>query len=202
MPLTNIDYSKTIIYKLCCKDISITEIYIGHTSDMRRRKYSHKSDCNNEKRKQYNYNVYQFIRENGGFENFDMIEIERYNAIDGYDASKRERYWVDELKATLNMVIPSRTRKERYELNREKILEYHKKYYENNEEKNKEYRENNKEIIAEKRKRSYENNKKIIAEKNKEKITCECGCVVCKIVLKRHQQSQKHIELMSQKVLS
>jgi predicted GIY-YIG superfamily endonuclease len=123
MPLTNIKYSKTTIYKLCCKDINITEIYVGHTTDMRRRKTKHKSACNNEKDKAYNYNVYQFIRANGGFENFDMIEIERYNAIDGYDATKRERYYIDELKATLNIGKPTRTPDEWCEANKEIIAE-------------------------------------------------------------------------------
>ncbi len=126
MPRTNIDYSKTTIYKLCCKDLDIKEIYIGHTTDMRKRKCCHKSHCNNEKNKDYNLNVYQFIRANGGWDNWDMIEVERYNAIDGYDATKRERYYIEELNATLNKIIPTRT--------------------------DKEYREDNKEIISEKKK--------------------------------------------------
>ncbi len=54
MPRTNIDYSNTIIYKLCCKDLTITDIYIGHTTDMRRRKWNHKGRCNNIKDKKYN----------------------------------------------------------------------------------------------------------------------------------------------------
>ena len=187
MPRTNINYNNTTIYKLCCKDLDISQLYIGHTTDMRKRKNAHKSDCNNEKKKNYNLNVYQFIRENGNWDNWDMIEIERYNAIDGYDASKRERYWVDELKASLNMVIPSRTQKQWYEDNKEYIVEY-----------NKEYCENNKEVILKKKKKYYEDNKKITSEKSKEKITCECGCKVRKQHLNRHKKSQKHIDLMSQ----
>lgn len=204
MPRTNIDYSNTSIYKLCCKDINITEIYIGHTTCMRRRKCSHKSRCNNEKNKDYNFNVYQFIRANGGFDNWDMIEIERYNAVDGYDATKRERYWIEELKANLNMVIPTRTEKEYYESNKEIIKKNSKKYYENNKEHcieiNKKYNENNKEKIKEYLKKYHENNKEhlkqLYSEKRKEKIACECGCVVCKYNLHRHIQSKKHNDLI------
>ena len=58
------DYSKTIIYKLCCNDINITDIYIGHTTNIIKRKYQHKNCCNNEKNKNYNYKVYQYIRDN------------------------------------------------------------------------------------------------------------------------------------------
>jgi predicted patatin/cPLA2 family phospholipase len=177
MPLKNINYSNTIIYKICCKDLSISEVYIGSTTDFRRRKNSHKTSCNDEKNKAYNFNIYQFIRANGGFENWNMIEIERFEAIDGNDARKRERYWVEELKANLNMIIPSRTDKEWRNNNKEKLLEKHKEYYQNNKEKllekHKEYRENNKEKIKEYKKEYRENNKEKIKQyydDNKEKI--------------------------------
>ena len=143
MPRTNIDYSNTIIYKLCCKDITITEIYIGHTTDMRKRKNRHKSNCNNETNKHHNLNVYKFIRDNGNWDNWDMIEIERFEAIDGYDAKKRERYWIEELKASLNSCIPTRTYKEYRENNKEKIAEYKKLYRKNNKITNKEEAEAN-----------------------------------------------------------
>ena len=186
MPRTNIDYSNTIIYKLCCKDITITEIYIGHTTDMRKRKYQHESVCNNEKRKSYNLNVYQFIRENYGWDNWDMIEIERYNAIDGYDATKRERYWIEELKASLNMIIPTRTHKEWEEKNKDYLKEYHKIKY-----------ENNREILGQKAKEYSIKNREIISEKAKEKIECECGCKIRKRELLKHMKTQKHQDIIS-----
>ena len=31
MPKKIIDYSKTIIYKIVCNDLTITEVYVGHT---------------------------------------------------------------------------------------------------------------------------------------------------------------------------
>lgn len=214
MPRTNIDYSNTIIYKLCCKDINITEIYVGHTTDMRKRKNKHKSVCYNEKAKGYNCNIYQFIRANGGFQNWDIIEIERFEAIDGNDARKRERYWVEELKATLNMVIPSRSGKEWEEDNKEKRFQQAKEYVKNNEDKikeyNKEYRQTHKEYFNEKAKEYYKRNREIRntknkeyreinKEKEKEKIECECGCVVSNGWLLRHKKTQKHIDLMVQK---
>jgi len=150
MSRTKLDYSKTTIYKICCKDISIREIYIGHTTNIRKRKNCHKSDCNNVKSLKYYSIKYKYIRENGGWDNFDMIEIEKYNAIDANDAKKRERYWVDELKATLNKYIPTRDMKEWRDNNKEKILKQMKEYNENNKEKIKEYykkyRENKKNI--------------------------------------------------------
>ena len=43
----------------------------------------------------------------------------------------------------------------------------------------------------------YEKNKEKINEKSKTKITCECGCEICKDCLNRHMKSKKHIDLMS-----
>jgi hypothetical protein len=179
MPLTKIDYSNTIIYKLCCKDLSISEVYIGHTTDFRRRKNCHKSKCNNEKNRDYDLKVYQFIRENGNWDNWNMIEVERFEAIDGNDAKKRERYWIEELKANLNSNIPTRTQKEwsiQYENNRKESI----KEYKN--EKAKEY---------------YQKNKETIAEKEKEKVRCECGCEIRKSDIAKHRKTKKHIELIS-----
>jgi hypothetical protein len=204
MPLTNIDFSKTIMYKICCKNLNIIDIYIGHTTDFKKRKYCHKSDCNNIKKKyHYNLNVYEFIRNNGGWDNWDMIEIEKYNAIDSNDARKRERYWIEELKATLNYYIPSKTQQERQK--EEYYKEYKKNYRENNKdfiaEKKKEFYENNKNEINEKCKQYYENNKNEINEKRKEKIICECGCEIRKNDLKRHEKSKKHINNISVKTI-
>ena len=108
-----VNYSKSKIYKLCCKDITITDIYIGSTTSWRARKKNHKNHSTNENVRMYNFYVYQFIRDNGGFDNWDMIEIERYDAKDKLDLSKRERYWIEELKPTLNTVKkPYRTKEE------------------------------------------------------------------------------------------
>ena len=84
-------YDQSIIYKLRCKDTNITEIYVGSTTNFKHRKYCHKSRCNSVTLKGYNLKVYKFIRDNGGFENWCMIEIEKYNAIDKRDLEKRER---------------------------------------------------------------------------------------------------------------
>ena len=196
MPRTNINYSNTIIYKLCCRDLSITEIYVGQTTDMRKRKFSHKynCNCNYETNKKYNLNVYQFIRKNGGWDNWDMIEVEKYEAIDSNDAKKRERHWIETLKATLNIQLPSRSNKEYCE-------EYRIEYYNNNREniieKNKKYRDDNKEEYIKRYNTYNKNNKDIINEKAKVKIICECGCEIRKWGLKEHMKSKKHIDLMS-----
>lgn len=219
------NYENSVIYKLCCKDPSVTDEYVGSTVNFTRRKCEHKTKCCNENSREYNLKVYQTIRKNGGWVNWDMVEVERYCAKDRKDLHSRERFWFEQLGATLNVSVPTRSMKEWRESNKEKIAKKKAKYRENNKEKiaeyyenNKEkiaeyqaeYRENNKETIAEKRKiykennkekiaEYYENNKEQIAKKRSEKVECECGCVVTRQNLRMHKKTPKHRKLMEQK---
>ena len=77
MPRKQIDYSKTHFYKIVCKDTNIKDCYVGHTTDFTRRKSQHKHLCYAENDKGYNIYVYEFIRENGGWDNWNMVEIEK-----------------------------------------------------------------------------------------------------------------------------
>ena len=181
MPRLQINYSKTIIYKIVCKDINIKECYVGQTTDFTERKSCHKCRCMNSNYKQHNLYVYQFIRENGNWDNWDMIEIEKYNAIDKLDASKKERYWIEQLQATLNKNIPTRTHEE-----------YSKEYYEKNKDKIKAYNELNIDTIKEYQKKYKELNK----NKIKEKITCCCGSICRKDGIRSHERTNKHIEFV------
>ena len=128
MPKVPIDHSNTIIYKIVCNDVDIKECYVGQTTSFDKRKSHHKSSCSNANNKKHNLYVYQFIREHNGWNNWSMIEIEKFNAIDKFDAHKRERYWIETLQSTLNKIIPTRTKKEYYEQNTEQIKEYNKQY--------------------------------------------------------------------------
>lgn len=112
MPKVNMDYSRTIIYKIVCKDLLVTDMYVGHTTNFIKRKQQHKSRCNNENDRIYNLFVYQTIRYTGGWSNWEMIEIEKYSCNDVNEALKQERHWIEMLKATLNKQIPSRTQAE------------------------------------------------------------------------------------------
>jgi len=82
MPLTVIDYSKTEIYKLIHKDdINNENIYIGSTTNFTKRKSKHKEHCNKEKSKKHHLKVYQNIRDNGGWNEWSMLLIEKFKCI-------------------------------------------------------------------------------------------------------------------------
>lgn len=173
--------SKTgYIYKICCLDTEIKDCYVGSTKNEKVRKNGHKVRCNGGGDKS-NYYVYQFIRENGGWENWNMIRLEEFKFDERAQLNARERYWLETLGATLNKQIPIRTQKEWREDNKEVLSEY-----------SKEYNQNNREKIIEYKKEHYQKNKQQILEQRKEKITCECGTTLRKADKNRHLKSQKH----------
>jgi hypothetical protein len=121
MPRLPINYSKTIIYKIVCNDLNITDCYVGHTTDFIRRKANHRSDCTNEKKGGYNSKVCKTMRENGGWDNCSMIEIEKYPCKDANEACAREREWFEILHSNLNTSFPQRTKEEYRYINKENI---------------------------------------------------------------------------------
>jgi hypothetical protein len=176
MPKVQADYSKTIIYKLCCDDTLITDIYIGHTTNFIQRKNQHKNCCNNIN---FNSYVYQFIREHGGWANWSMIQIEEQNCKNKREAESIEHYWTEQLHSTLNSNKPYAMCTEDpqlykhcwYEEKKDCILEKKKEHYQENKDtilqKIKHYNEDNKEKIADYQKQYNEDNKEKISEQKK-----------------------------------
>ena len=161
-----VNYNQSIIYKLCCRDVDITEIYVGSTTNFYRRKSGHKCACNRNDNKDYNCYVYQFIRENGSWDNWDMVIVEAFSATDKNDLHKRERHWIETLKAKLNKQTPTRTNKEYQQLNSDKIKENNKQYHQLNRDKIlnrvKQYQQLHKEQTKQ--------HKQTYREKNKDKL--------------------------------
>jgi hypothetical protein len=86
------------VYKIYCKKQNITDSYIGSSKDFNRRISEHKYAIKNKNNK---LKLYNFIRENGGIDNWDFVCIEdniEYNLL-----NDREKYWITYLKPTLNI---------------------------------------------------------------------------------------------------
>ena len=229
MPRKEVDYSKAAIYKIVCRDTQIKECYVGSTTDLTRRRYFHKSTSENSNDRRYKFFLYQFIRRNGGWENFDLVKIEDFPCNNKEDLHKRERYWIETLNSSLNRAIPTRTKKEYdkhyekeikerrkayYEENKKSINERVAKYREKNKEhikaRQKEYREKHAEEKSEKEKERYQQNKEAIRKRHKqnyeskkayysEKIECECGFMVRRTNISSHRKTGKHQKYMSLK---
>ena len=198
-----INYNKSIIYKICCNDLKIKEIYIGSTTNFTKRKQLHKSCCNNINGKLHHLKLYKCIRDNGGWVNWSMILIDTVSCESKLELHKIEREYIEKNNSVLNCNIPCRTAKEQ----KEKKKEYHKQYYEDNREKRNEYDKkyyqknkqynNYNEYYKKYSKKYYQKNKQKINEKLKEKITCECGATITKCNKPRHNKTKKHINFIN-----
>lgn len=87
-----------IMYRISIKDF----IYIGSTKDFKQRKISHKSVCYNEISKKYNLKIYEIIRQNGGWDNCEMVPIEEYNCETKLQAIMREEQLRIQYNANMN----------------------------------------------------------------------------------------------------
>jgi hypothetical protein len=167
------------IYKICCKDANITDIYIGSSLDTRNRFYQHKNCCNNETRIGHNSKLYRFIRENGGIENWKYEILER---IEETQQRIREQYWIDILNPSLNerrsftdKDTAKEIRKKSEETKKDEIAQKKREWRQNPEVKEREreqakiWRENNREKHLELTKEWRENNKAHLAEYAKQK---------------------------------
>jgi len=107
-------YKNTIIYKITCKDPSITDVYVGHTINFIQRKHAHKQCCNNINSA---IKLYTFIREHGGWSNWNMDIVNFFNCNDQHGAKQKEQEYFISLNATLNSVEPIPTKKDIVSIN-------------------------------------------------------------------------------------
>jgi hypothetical protein len=127
MPKIDIDYSNTIIYKITCNDESISDVYVGHTTNFVQRKHAHKISCTNIKSPNYKCRLYNVIRNNGGWDNWKMEIINFFNCKDHYEARMKEQEYFMLLKATLNSIEPLPTPKSKEVIPKEVAPKYEDK---------------------------------------------------------------------------
>lgn len=164
---SNPDYSQTVIYKLV--NYSHPELlYIGHTTNFYRRQIKHKSMVKNNSQRV----LYKTIRDNGGWDDWDMVEILKYPCKCSVEARQEEQ--------RISTLLNSNLNSHRIILTDDERTNY-SKYY-NKTEQRKKYLELNKENI----------NKKV-----SEKVICDCGCAVRKDNMSKHKQTKKHINLIT-----
>ena len=183
------DYSNTVIYKLRSKNPLIKDFYIGHSKDFHYRQIAHRSTCNNVNSEGHNTPVYIFIRENGGYDNWDFEILETANLKNIDEAETLERDWIEKLEPSLNIQLPAQTPEEKAENYRECDRIRHKKRREDPEFRKKEAEANKK------RSQDPEVKKKVAATK-KEQITCVCGAIHTRGGKSQHLKSEKHNEFV------
>jgi predicted GIY-YIG superfamily endonuclease len=184
------------MYKIVSKDLNNNYIYVGSTTDFTKRKAQHKAGCINENNTCYNYKVYKMIRENGAWNEFEMIEIEKYPCNDKNECFARERYWKEYFNANMNTNVPNRSKNEWYLDNKAIFLEQNKKNYIKNKNKILEqhkiyYKKNKLEVLAHQKFYAVNNKEKIKSRQNT-KHSCQCGGRYITANKIRHIKSPKH----------
>ena len=154
------------IYQIYCNKTG--KRYIGSTTQnkLTARLQQHK----------YHYKKYMEAKENGGHfrrpcMSFNIIEncdfaislVEEVDYDDKQELLARERFYIENYDNVENYNIPTRTAKERYNINKDEILNksYNKYHYGGGKEIQKTYYDNNKVKILEYQTKRYHENKKI-----------------------------------------
>lgn len=206
MPKKEVDYSKTVIYKIVCNDLTITELYIGSTTNFIKRKTQHKTVCNG-KYKQSEFKVYKTIRDNGGWINWSMIQIEEFPCANGNEARARERYWYEQLQATLNMQKPKLTEEEienYHSIVHQKQLELHPDLHQRKFQRSLELHTNfcqkqyqkqlelHPDIASKNYQRRLELHPDLKEKKKQDRHICECGSNIRRADKSTHEKSLRH----------
>lgn len=154
---------KIFIYRIFCKDDNIKDCYVGQTKNIETRIIDHKSNCKKKNRK-----IYNFIRENGNWDNWTYEILEECECEDNTQSHFVEQKYFDLLQPSLNINRPAQTKKE---YSKKYYEEYYKEYYKDY---NKEY------------------NKK----RSERTLLCECGSFYSPKHKNRHLETIKHNELL------
>ena len=124
-----IDYSKGKIYKIV--DNTNGNIYVGSTiQKLCERLRGHRTDYKSYLKGKQHYTTSFDIIKN---DNYEIILIENCPCNTREELLREERKYIENIRC-VNKIIPTRTKKEHYQDNKEQILETHKEYYKNNKE--------------------------------------------------------------------
>jgi hypothetical protein len=169
MPRKPINYANCIIYHFICKDASIVDTYVGHTTNFAARKRQHMRNtvCETDK-KHYHLKHYETIRNNGGWDEWEMVEIEKFNCKTKLEARIREQELIQEHNANLNTLNAFITEEERKQKKKSITEKFRMENKELIREQEKKYKEEHKEVIAEQMKKYRQEHKNEIYEKTKE----------------------------------
>jgi hypothetical protein len=93
------------LYILYCKNSLHSQVYVGSTHDIDARMSAHKCALNNKKANTYNYPVYEYIRNTGGWYNWD-VSYKKIKVINSKHLRYIERYNIETQNCKLNTNKP------------------------------------------------------------------------------------------------
>ena len=88
-----------VIYQWKCKDESIKDCYIGYTNNFDVRRKGHIDSINDTSN---TLKVYEFIRNNGGLDNWTCEIVNKFFAMNKQEARQVEQLYINSYNSTLN----------------------------------------------------------------------------------------------------
>lgn len=145
------DYSESCVYRFIYNNNNIT-YYVGSTINYDKRLGEHKCACNNINGVPYNYQLYTYMRNNGGFSAWTMEIIQTYPECETDEELRmHERFHYDIHNPPLNSIVPHRTKAEMAEYQTKYQLEYRAIHKDTQNAYMSVYRVNNRDDIRQKR---------------------------------------------------
>ena len=86
--------------------------YVGSTNDFKRRMRAHKNYSHSPNAPQYNYPLYKYIRANGGWEAFEMVELSIKYVENKHEQDELENNFIKMHKPELNGNRPGEARRQ------------------------------------------------------------------------------------------
>jgi hypothetical protein len=109
------NYEHSVIYAIADKETNET-LYIGSSTNFKHRMLSHKSNCGNQKSKDYNMSIYKHIRELNGWDNVKPIILEEYNTCENRSQLlMREQEYINGFNSIKNSVRAYKSEQQRKE---------------------------------------------------------------------------------------
>ena len=218
--MQNRDYSQSVIYFIRHKINNELPFYIGSAYDFEYRQGNHISKCYNITDRDHNLQVYKFIRQNGGWDEWQMIIHEKYplhletNEENQLALEIREQYWIDfydninnglnTIRAHTNNEIKKEQQRICKKKRKENMTEKEKKEYK---EKQKEWNQTEKAKEGAQRREKERNEKirndtELLDKKRKqsrESAAKPWTCIICNITINRggrcrHLKTQSHLD--------
>lgn len=76
--------------------------YVGATCNLKQRKAHHKYRCTNPISEYYHYNVYETIRQNGGYSSFKYRVLEELECDDRVELGMHEKEYIKMIRPNMN----------------------------------------------------------------------------------------------------
>lgn len=180
----------------CFEENGCKSFYIGSSKNVWQRMHQHRYSLENNNSIYKNFHLYKCIRENGGYDNWQVIILDTIFCNNLREAEEVEQKYIDLFEPDLNskraFLSDEERIKKKIEITenwRKDNQEYIKKYSKNYHEKT---YENKKEIILERVKNYALNNPDKILERRRKKQTCDCGATFNHRQQQRHFRTEKH----------